>query len=263
VNNRAGLTNRSLSPTPRQKVAVSETFSNVYADEERARAYATLQFPGTYFLAFRDLPGLIRRHNHGSRALDFGCGTGRSTRFLRNLGLHVIGADISEAMLDHARGLDPSGEYQFIRNSIADEFAPATFDLVLAAFTFDNMPNEAKADALSALRVLLATNGCLLLVVSSPEIYFNEWASFSTRDFQENRDARDGDRVRIIMLDVPDRRPVEDVFCTDAHYRRLFEGAGLGVLDIQKPLATGRETTRWISETKTPAWTIYILGPAP
>jgi hypothetical protein len=63
------------------------------------------------------------------------------------------------------------------------------------------------------------------------------------------------------MLDVPDRRPVEDVFCTDAHYRRLFESAGLRVLDVQKPLANGSETTRWISETTTSAWTIYILGP--
>jgi len=240
---------------------MKDTFGNVYEDEERARAYATLQFPGTYYLAFRDLPGLIRRHNHGSRALDFGCGTGRSTRFLRNLGLNVIGADVSQAMLDHARALDPSGEYHLIRNNIAGEFAPGSFDIILAAFTFDNMPAETKAEVLSALRILLAPSGCLLLVVSSPEIYVNEWASFSTRDFSENRQANDGDPVRIIMLDVPDRRPVEDVFCTDAHYRRLFESAGLRVLDVQKPLATGSETTRWISETTTSAWTIYVLSP--
>jgi hypothetical protein len=163
-------------------------------------------------------------------------------------------------MLDHARALDPSGDYQLVRDNIADEFAPGSFDLILAAFTFDNMATEAKADALSALHTLLAPVGCLLLVVSSPEIYVNEWASFSTRDFSENRHASDGDRVRIIMLDVPDRRPVEDVFCTDTHYRRLFENAGLKVLDVQKPLATGKETTRWISETRTAAWTIYILG---
>jgi len=244
-----------------KKFLVNRAFSNVYADEERARAYATLEFPGTYYLAFRDLPDLVRRHNHGSRALDFGCGTGRSTRFLRNLGLHVIGADVSQAMLDHARALDPFGEYHLIRNSIASEFAPGGFDVILAAFTFDNMPTETKAEVLGALRILLAPSGCLLLVVSAPEIYIHEWASFSTRDFSENRHARDGDRVRIIMLDVPDRRPVEDVFCTDAHYRRLFESAGLRVLDVQKPLATGSETTRWISETTTSAWTIYILGP--
>ena len=113
---------------------------------------------------------------------------------------------------------------------------------------------------MSALRTLLASDGCLLLVVSSPAIYVNEWASFSTRDFPENRHARDGDRVRIVMLDVPDHRPVEDVFCTDAHYRRLFESAGLRVLDVQSPLATGKEVTRWISETSTAAWTVYVLG---
>jgi len=239
---------------------VNRTFGNVYEDEERARAYATLQFPGTYYLAFRDLPALIRRYNHGSRALDFGCGTGRSTRFLKNLGLNVIGADISHAMLDQARALDPSGEYHLVRNTIAGEFAPGSFDVVLAAFTFDNMPTEAKAGALSAMRTFLASDGCLVLVVSSPAIYVNEWASFSTRDFPENRHAADGDRVRIIMLDVPDRRPVEDVFCTDAHYRRLFEGAGLRVLDVHSPLATGKEATQWISETTTAAWTIYVAG---
>ena len=197
---------------------MNRTFENVYEDEERARAYATLQFPGTYYLAFRDLPVLIRRYNHGSRALDFGCGTGRSTRFLRNLGLSVVGADISQTMLDQARALEPSGEYHLVRDNIAGEFAHGSLDVVLAAFTFDNMPTEAKADALSALRTLLASDGCLLLVVSAPAIYVNEWASFSTRDFPENRHACDGDRVRIIMLDVRDHRPVADVFCTDALY---------------------------------------------
>ena len=239
---------------------MSHAFGNVYEDEERARAYATLQFPGTYYLAFRDLPGLIRRYNNGVRALDFGCGTGRSTRFLRNLGLHVVGADISEAMLDHARGIDPSGEYHLIRNNIADEFSAGAFDVILASFSFDNMPNTTKSEVLRGLRTVLSSNGCFFLVVSSPEIYVNEWTSFSTRDFSENRNARDGDYVRIIMLDVPDRRPVEDIFCTDAHYRRLFESAGLRVLDIHNPLATGKESTQWVSETTTAAWTIYVLG---
>jgi SAM-dependent methyltransferase len=174
--------------------------------------------------------------------------------------LNVAGADISQAMLDQAHALDPTGEYHLIRGNIAGEFAQGSFDVILAAFTFDNMPTEAKAAALSGLRIVLAPDGCLLLVVSSPEIYVHEWASFSTRDFSENCHARDGDRVRIIMLDVPDRRPVEDVFCTDAHYRRLFESAGLRVLDVQSPLATGKEATPWVSETKTPAWTIYVLG---
>ena len=240
---------------------MNSTFGNVYEDEERAQAYATLQFPGTYYLAFRDLPGLIGRYSQGRRALDFGCGTGRSTRFLRDLGLQVAGVDISQPMLDQAHALDPSGEYYLVSDKIGDEFAPRSFDVILAAFTFDNIPtDQAKADALSGLRDLLTPNGALFLVVSSPAIYVNEWASFSTRDFPENRHARDGDRVRIVMLDVSDRRPVEDIVCTDAHYQRLFEGARLRVLDAQSPLATGKEATQWVTETRVAPWTIYVCA---
>ena len=239
---------------------MNRTVGNVYEDEERARAYATLEFPGTYYLAFRDLPGLIRRYGHGLRALDFGCGTGRSTRFLRNLGLSVVGADISQAMLDQARVLDPPGEYHLICDNIAGQFEPCGFDVILAAFTFDNMATDTKASVLSALRAFLASDGCLLLVVSAPAIYINEWASFSTRDFPENHQACDGDRVRIVMLDVADHRPVEDVFCTDALYRRLFESAQFRVLDVQRPLANGNEATLWTTETRIAAWTIYVLA---
>lgn len=237
-----------------------DLFANVYEDEKRARAYATLQFPGTYYLGFRDLPVLIHRYKHGSRALDFGCGAGRSTRFLKNLGLETIGVDISQAMLDQARALDPSGQYQLVGDNIGGDFAPCSFDIILAAFTFDNIPTDReKTESLIGLRTLLVRDGCLFLVVSAPAIYVNEWVSFSTRDFPENRDARDGDRVRIVMLDVPDRRPVEDVLCTDSHYRRLFQEGGLKVLETQNPLADGTEGTKWVSETTTAAWTIYVL----
>ena len=53
---------------------MDRTFRNVYADETRARSYAGLEYPGTYYLAFRDLPGLIERHVRGRTALDFGFG---------------------------------------------------------------------------------------------------------------------------------------------------------------------------------------------
>jgi SAM-dependent methyltransferase len=241
---------------------MNRAFSNVYEDQARARAYATLQFPGTYYLAFRDLPHLIHQYGSGLQALDFGCGTGRSSRFLRDLGFDVIGVDISEAMLDQARTLDPAGDYRLVRGSAAlDEVAPGSFGVILAAFTFDNIPTDAaKTDALSRLRSVLALNGALFLVVSSPAIYVNEWASFSTKDFPENRDARDGDQVHIVMLDVPDRRPVEDVLCTDANYRRFFEDASLELREVRSPLATGQETTPWLSETTTAPWTIYVLN---
>jgi SAM-dependent methyltransferase len=240
---------------------MTRPFGNVYEDEQRAQAYAELAFPGTYSLAFRDVPDLVRRHVRGTRALDFGCGTGRSARFLRDLGLRVVGVDIAAAMLEEARRRDPAGDYRQVGVGDLRVLAGMRFDLVLAAFTFDNIPTDAeKADCLTALRAVLAPAGRLILIVSSPEIYVHEWASFSTKDFPANRDAGDGDRVQIIMLDVPDQRPVDDVVCSDVHYRQLFAGSQLGVRDMVRPLATGDEPMRWVSETTVPPWSVYVLG---
>ena len=239
---------------------MTRAFSNVYEDEQRARAYAELGFPGTYYLAFRDIPELVRRHVRGTRALDFGCGTGRSSRFLRDIGLSVVGVDIAAAMLEEARRRDPAGDYRQVAVGDLSVLAGARFDLAFAAFTFDNIPTDAeKAASLAALRAVLAPAGRVIVIVSSPEIYVHEWASFSTRDFPANRDAGDGDRVQIIMLDVPDRRPVEDVVCSDPHYRRLFAAAHLEVRALVRPLATGREPIRWASETVVAPWSVYVL----
>lgn len=239
---------------------MSEAFSNVYDDAQLARAYSDLGFPGTYYLAFRDIPDLLRKHVHGKAALDFGCGTGRSSRFLRELGLSVIGVDISTPMLEEARRHDPAGDYRQVAVGEFGAVANTKFDLIFAAFTFDNIPDRDKADTLVALRTALEPAGRLIAIVSSPEIYVHEWASFSTKAFPANRRAQDGDRVKIIMLDVPNRQPIEDVVCSDTHYRRLFADAGFAVLEMTCPLATGVEPTHWVSETTTAPWSVYVLG---
>jgi SAM-dependent methyltransferase len=240
---------------------MAEEFANVYADAERARSYAGLDYPGTYYLAFRDIPGILRRHVQGRQALDFGCGTGRSTRFLKNLGFHARGIDIAEAMLAEARARDPEGDYQLVPEDRPPDLPDDACDLILAAFTFDNIPTaETKTALLSALNRALTSTGRLLIIVSTPEIYRHEWASFSTKDFPENRHVPDGGRVRIIMLDVPDRRPVEDIVWSDRAYRQVFRDAGLQVLQMHQPLGLASEPYRWVSELSVPAWTIYVLG---
>lgn len=236
-------------------------FSNVYDDGARAEAYATLEFPGTYALAYRDLPTILARHVQGTQAVDFGCGAGRSTRVLRDLGFDVVGLDISEAMLARARARDPRGDYWLVPDGSVGSLAPGSCDLVLSAFTFDNVPTaEKKAGLLRGLGRLLRAEGRIVNVVSSPEIYVNEWASFSTKDFPENRNARCGDRVRIVMLDVEDRRPVEDVLWTDEGYRDVYDGAGLRVLEVHRPLGRETDGQAWVSETRIAPWVVYVLA---
>jgi len=240
---------------------VSGSFRNVYDDDARADSYAGLDFPGTYWLAFRDIPHLLDVHVRGYRALDFGCGTGRSTRFLRGLGFDVIGVDIAERMLARAREIDPEGDYRLVPDGELPDLPAGSFDLAFAAFTFDNVPDIGhKTRLFRAIRSLLSPAGRFVNLVSSPTIYVNEWVSFSTRDFPENRTARDGDTVRIVMLDVDDRRPVEDEFCTSEAYDRAYAKAGLRVLQVHEPLGRAGEPFEWVSEMDASPWAIYVLA---
>ena len=236
-------------------------FQNVYSDEARADSYADLEYPGTYYLAFRDLPTLFDRHVEGPAAMDFGCGTGRSSRFLKELGFGVVGVDIAERMLDRARARDREGDYRLVPDGDLSALEGSSYDLVLSAFTFDNIPvYETRLALFEGLGRLLTEGGRLVNLVSSPEIYVNEWASFSTRRFPENRSAKSGEMVRIVMLDVEDRRPVEDVLWTDTDYRELYSAAGLEVLETHRPLGTSVDPCTWVSEVEISPWAIYVLG---
>jgi len=234
-------------------------FLNCYADANRADAYATLEFANTYYLAYRDLPAILAEHVTGTRALDFGCGTGRSTRFLRKLGFNVTGVAVSEDMLRIARATDPSGDYRLVPGDNFDEADLGAFDLVLSAFTFDNIPGATKTRIFRDLGKLLAPTGTIVSVVSSPEIYAHEWASFTTRDFPENTAACSGDVVRIVVTDHQDRRPVEDILWTDLSYREVYREASLQTIQVFRPLAKGDEPYSWVSETKIPPWVVYVL----
>jgi len=235
-------------------------FVNVYESTIRADAYAKLEFANTYYLAFRDLPEIFRAYVKGTAALDFGCGTGRSTRFLRGLGFAPIGVDISEEMLAKARAADSGGDYRLIPGDDMSALPRAGFALIQSAFTFDNIPGmETKVRIFSELRELLAPHGIIVNIVSAPEIYWNEWASFSTKDFPENRNARAGDQVRIITTDFEDRSPAVDILWPHESYVETYSRAGLELVEMRKPLATGDEPYKWVSETRIAPWVIYVL----
>ncbi len=182
---------------------------NSYQDAKRAEAYAKLEFDGTYYLAYRDIPELIAKHITGKRTLDFGCGTGRSTRLLKEYGFETIGVDISNEMLTIAKNSDPAGEYNLVEDCKLDAFKDNSFDMIFSAFTFDNILSfEKKITNARELRRVLKDDGKIISIVSTPEIYLNEWMSFSTKDFPENKSAVSGDIVKIIITDTEDKRPV-------------------------------------------------------
>ncbi|MCX6287973.1 MAG: class I SAM-dependent methyltransferase [Bacteroidetes bacterium] len=240
---------------------MNNTFFNAYEDAACAETYATLDFPGTYYLAFRDIPVLIAKYVKGRQALDFGCGAGRSTRFLKNLGFEAWGVDISARMLSEAFRIDPKGDYFQVKDDDLSGIADLSMDLVFSAFTFDNIPSEEnKLKLFEEFGRILRPDGIFINLVSNPEIYINEWASFTTKDFPENHLARTGEIVRIINTSAGHTLPVQDILFPDWDYKRLYYATGLTLLETHRPLGKQAEPFTWISETNIPPWAIFVLS---
>jgi SAM-dependent methyltransferase len=67
----------------------------------------------------------------GRRTIDIGCGEGRLTRCLKELGHNVIGIDTSPSLIAAARGLDPSVDIR-LADATALPFDDASADLAIA-----------------------------------------------------------------------------------------------------------------------------------
>ena len=118
-------------------------------------------------------PALLRSLGavRGLRVLDVGCGQGRFTRRLAQLGARVTGIDWSRAMIEAARRHErqaPLGiEYRRMDAQNASRaWPPATFDRVVACMSLMDMPN-APAVVRGAHR-LLRPGGRFVFSVSHP-----------------------------------------------------------------------------------------------
>lgn len=236
---------------------------NVYADSTYAQGYAGLDWVGTYSLVARDLPSILEAHCQGRRALDFGCGAGRSTRLLRTLGFDAVGIDVAASMVEQARKLDPDHDYRVIEDGDFSELPAHSFDLIFACFPFDNIPGAGKkAELLSGLRGLLAPGGVLVNVVSAAEIYVHEWVTFTTACFPENRTAKDGEVVKIITRDFEGQPVCDDELCSDSMYLDIYQRAGLEPVQHYRTLGTDADGIDWLSESEISPWVIWVLKAA-
>lgn len=235
--------------------------ANPYEIDEVASHYASLGYEGTYLLAARDIPAIIGAYGVTGSCLDFACGSGRSSRFLKSLGLSVTGVDISKPMLQAALATDPDGTYLQIKDGDLTVLAGKTYDLIYAAFPFEyisslnwlihnfiQLGNHLKDDAI------------LIVIASTPELYKHEWVSFTSAGFERNLDAGAGDPVTIIFRTAPDR-PVIETLWTDASYREVFGSARLSLLETRRPLGYQGDGENWISEASIAPFVIYVLAP--
>ena len=109
----------------------------------------------------------------GRRVLDLGCGQGYFSRQLARRGARVDGVDLAEGQLDNARRHEaarPLGIAYHLLDAarVAEHWPPASFELVTACMSMQDMPDP--AGALRGARRVLGRDGRLIFSIPNPLI---------------------------------------------------------------------------------------------
>jgi cyclopropane fatty-acyl-phospholipid synthase-like methyltransferase len=101
----------------------------------------------------------------GARVLDLGCGSGEKTQRLAER-FEVVGVDVSEEQLGHARARVPAGTFlhcDFSRLELPEE----SFDAVTAFYSITHVPREEHAQLFARIGRWLKPGGLVLASLSA------------------------------------------------------------------------------------------------
>jgi SAM-dependent methyltransferase len=184
----------------------------------------------------------------GRLALDVGCGEGRVSRDLKELGHDVVGLDTSESMVAAAREADPQGEY-VVADAAALPFPNGHADLVVSFMSLmdvDDMPGAAREFA----RVL-EPGGRLALAVVHPMNSAHEY----------DREGKHPADWLVLTESYFDRRIYRDEIERDG-LRMVFESRHWTLEDYFDAILDAGfrvEALREIGDPSHPRWSRYPL----
>ncbi len=211
---------------------------------------------GTGYLAFRDLP-LILKSYCGAKALDFGCGAGRSSNYLHRLGYAVTGVDINLEMIERAKINLPACEFVHL-NNVGLPFENNCFDIVFNSFVlFDMSSKDEITAAFKEMKRVCKKGGKIVSIVNSDYLFIKKWLTVDN-DFEQNKNLISGDIARLYLSDVG--VDIYDYYWADHDYMDCFERAGLINTDRHQSLGHHDEAYNWNEELNYPPYTIFICS---
>ena len=167
-------------------------------------------------IAHKDIPTLISKYAPGIRTLDYGCGTGVSTKYLFNQGLEVIGVDKNKELIAQASINCPEISFYPVEEDVLP-IPSLMCDIVfsnLVLFQLDS--EEAVLIYLDEAYRVLAPDGVFIAVTGVE--HMNNGNSF-LRNSETNN----------LLADIE----FTPFFRTEETYRRLFEQSGLEIIEMQ------------------------------
>jgi ubiquinone/menaquinone biosynthesis C-methylase UbiE len=213
---------------------MSEVQRHFSYSNESAASYSTLGISGTtYELGFRQVAKFLGRCD-GKSLLDFGCGTGRSTRFLQALHpRYILGVDHNKEMLVQARKVSTIAKFQLIGRRIPTR--NDVFDAAISCSVFVEM--RTKSEMFAACREIfrvLKPNSPLVIMSTNPAAFA---ASFHNFSYSAPSTVSSGDVVTCVVHSDDRSFEILDTYWALLDYRIALRTAGFRLRDIAFPRA--------------------------
>lgn len=212
---------------------------------ENAVIYSQLGVIGTtYEVSFNEMLHLLGPLQ-GKKLLDFGSGTGRSTRLLKTSGAdEVIGVDHDINMINEAKKNSPSGVYfELVRNNLIP-LLDNSIDAAVTAHVWVEMKSlqEMQQSANEIYRVL-KKGGQFIVVTTSPHSIGYDYVSYR---YKKRKNLKSGEPIICIVKgDKPFE--IDDIYWEEKDILQVLRNAGFKQLTVSYPICSGEG---WLDETK-------------
>jgi 2-polyprenyl-3-methyl-5-hydroxy-6-metoxy-1,4-benzoquinol methylase len=209
----------------------------------------------------------------GRRVLDLGCGQGWFTRQLAARGAIVTGIDFSAQQLAnaHRHAVDQPLGISYLHldaTRIAEQWAPASFDLVTACMMLHDSPHADRI--LQAARQVLADDGRLAFSIVHPVVGgpHTDWEVLA----EGQKGARRIDRyfesgpyvLNWTMQRLTTHWSTPQWHRTLAEWSALIADAGFAIVRLDEPRPTAaqvRDNPKLVTATRVPFFLVLVLCP--
>src|SRR3989344_1428471 len=167
-----------------------------------------------------DLVKFAKLVGKGAKVLDLGCASGFQSQLLKDLGLKVVGLDLSPKMIAAAKKRVPG--VKFVVGDMTNMTFKSTFNGVYARASLLHIPKKLVPKVLKSVHKVLKDNGIFYLAVKEGQ------------GEEEVDDERHGIKVKRFFS-----------FFTGSEITKFLEDTGFTVKSVTFYLRTGG-TTNWI-----------------
>jgi SAM-dependent methyltransferase len=198
-----------------------------------AELYGSLGIEGTTYQIGFDAVAKLLGDIRGKTFLDFGCGTGRSAGFLKELGAqHVYAVDHDQNMIDQALSRKLHG-VTFLRIDGPVPLPDASIDGAVSMNVFIEIRTlAAMTGACAEIARTLRPDAPFVLESSSPMAFGHTFRNFS---YPHAGPLRSGETTPCIVTAPGGQFVIEDTYWTEDDYVDAIEQAGLTVTTIDYP----------------------------